>query len=322
MTEDTVTVLYVAGAGRSGTTLLDRMLGTLGAMSGAELNRVWLHGVLQDYGCTCGERFSRCEFWREVVDRAMGADPEQIARRAVSLQSSVARSRDFGRLYTSVASRSYRSRLAEYRALLRRLYVALADVSGNRVIVDSSKIPTEALVLGGVPGLDVRVVHLVRDPRACVYSWRRQRIDPGHGGTQGVQSTTRTVGFWNTRNLLSGRLSQRLPYVRLTYEGLTADPSSTLRGVCDAVGGVQADRLRIRGNHTIELPATHAVSGNPSRYRTGLVELHTDEEWRLNIKPGTARLTTMLTLPLLKRYGYALDWRQPANRRMADVTTA
>lgn len=314
-----ISVLYIAGAGRSGTTLLDRILGTLGAFSSAELNRVWEHGVVLDHGCGCGVPFSECSFWREVTSLSMGEDPRKTATRAVELQSSVARSRDFFRLYTGVASPAYRARVAEYRELLRRFYGAVAEASGERVIVDSSKIPTEALVLAGVPGLDVRVVHLVRDPRACVYSWRRHRIDPGHGGTQGKQSTLRTVRFWNTRNTLAGMLSHRLPYVRVTYEALTSDPDATLRAICSAVGGVDPDALRLHGDRAIELPTTHAVSGNPSRYRTGVVELRTDSEWQESMDPATARTVTLLTAPLLRRYGYPFDWRQPMVHRTADV---
>lgn len=319
MSTGPVTVVYVAGAGRSGSTLLDRMLGTLGAFSGAELNRVWLHGVLLDHGCGCGVPFGECPFWREVVGLAMGGDPPSTAQRAVALQGSVARSRDFPRLYTGVSSSSYRSRVAEYRELLRRLYVAMADVSGERVIIDSSKIPTEALTLGGVDGLDVRVVHLVRDPRACVHSWQRERIDPGHGGSQGKQSTARTVRFWNTRNVLAGRLARRLPYTRVTYEALTADPVETLRAACDSLGALSAGALRMSGSHAIELPSTHAVSGNPGRYRTGVVEIRADDEWRSAIPAATARTVTLLTAPLLLRYGYPFDWRQPTFRPIADV---
>ena len=314
-------VLYIAGAGRSGSTLLDRMLGTLGAFSGGELNRVWLHGVLLDHGCGCGVPFGECDFWRQVVRLALGDDPRPTASRAVELQNSVARSRDFLRLYTGIASRSFRSRVAEYRQLQGRLYSALAKVSGRDIVIDSSKVPTEALVLGG-DGLDVRVIHLVRDPRACAFSWRRHRVDPGHGGEQGKQSTLRTIGFWNARNTLAGKLSRRLPYVRVTYESLTADPNGTLRAVCETVGGLSPENLRLHGSHRIDLPATHAVSGNPSRYRTGVIELKTDEEWQSKIEPGTARAVTLLTAPLLVRYGYPLAWRRSTARLGTDVSAA
>ena len=57
----------------------------------------------------------------------------------------------------------------------RPLYRAIATVTGARVIVDSSKLPSYLAVLRGVDGLDVRTVHLVRDPRAAAFSWQRAK---------------------------------------------------------------------------------------------------------------------------------------------------
>src|SRR4051812_48764894 len=66
-------VLYVGGSGRSGTTLLDRMLGQVpGVWSTGELARVWDNGLRDNELCGCGEPFWECAFWREVGDAAFG----------------------------------------------------------------------------------------------------------------------------------------------------------------------------------------------------------------------------------------------------------
>src|SRR2546423_11254588 len=63
-------ILYIAGWGRSGTTLFDNILGQLdGFFSGGELRYVW-EGRL----CGCGVLVSECEIWSEVLDDAFGAD--------------------------------------------------------------------------------------------------------------------------------------------------------------------------------------------------------------------------------------------------------
>src|SRR5439155_14642762 len=68
---------------------------------------------------------------------------------------------------------SYQRRLTEHATALGNLNAAIADVSGCSVIVDSSKLPTYAFVLKKVPGLEVHIVHLVRDSRATAFSWQR-----------------------------------------------------------------------------------------------------------------------------------------------------
>ena len=62
-----VPVLFIAGFGRSGSTLLDRLLGsTPGVHSGGELAAIWTHGLVDDRLCSCGAPFSGCPFWRAV----------------------------------------------------------------------------------------------------------------------------------------------------------------------------------------------------------------------------------------------------------------
>ena len=63
-------------------------------------------------------------------------------------------------------------------AVLIPLYEAIAEVARARVVVDSSKLPTYAMLLDGIEGVDVRVAHLVRDPRAAAFSWQRKKEQP------------------------------------------------------------------------------------------------------------------------------------------------
>lgn len=59
-----------------------------------------------------------------------------------------------------------------------RLYDAICRVSGFSVLVDSSEWPLYAVFLNDL-GFDVRIIHVVRDSRAVVYSWKyRRKIDP------------------------------------------------------------------------------------------------------------------------------------------------
>jgi hypothetical protein len=68
---------------------------------------------------------------------------------------------------------------ASYVETLGKLYSAISRHSGARVIVDSSKGPVDAAVLGAVQGITPYYVHLVRDPRAVIHSWSRKKAaDP------------------------------------------------------------------------------------------------------------------------------------------------
>ena len=49
---------------------------------------------------------------------------------------------------------------------------------GADVVIDSSKHVSTALVLRHVPGIDLRIVHLVRDSRGVAYSWTKEVARP------------------------------------------------------------------------------------------------------------------------------------------------
>jgi hypothetical protein len=50
---------------------------------------------------------------------------------------------------------------------------------------------------------------------------------------------------------------------------------------------------------------SHSVFGNVVRFRSGDVELQSDELWRKDMRPAHKLALTALTLPWLRKYGYS-----------------
>src|SRR5450755_566845 len=66
-------VVYLGGLGRSGTTLLERLLGELpGVCSVGEVVHLWQRGIAEAERCGCGEPLPGCPFWRKVGEIAFG----------------------------------------------------------------------------------------------------------------------------------------------------------------------------------------------------------------------------------------------------------
>ena len=64
-----VKILYIGSAGRSGSTLLDLMLGQGdGMFSTGEVRYLWDRGYLANELCGCGDPFRRCLFSQRVTD--------------------------------------------------------------------------------------------------------------------------------------------------------------------------------------------------------------------------------------------------------------
>jgi hypothetical protein len=291
-------VLYIAGWGRSGSTILDNVVGQVdGFFSAGEMMFLWRRGLIEGRLCGCGEPVRECEVWSRVLERAFpnGIDPHRLVR----LAGGSARTRHLPLHLARVEPGSER-----YREDLGALYRALQAETGCRVIVDSSKSPAYGRVLAGIPGLDVRVVHLVRDPRAVAYSWVRkklQRDEPGRARSMRSHGPAASSLYWNLLNE-STRLLWR-DHLLVRYEDFVERPQGTVDEIM-AFAGEPAGELGWTGARELELEPTHTVSGNPSRFDHGTVALRADDEWRRALPQRDRRIVELITRPVRGRYGY------------------
>ncbi len=310
MSDGRIKVLYVAGFGRSGSTLLGNVLGQVdGFVSVGEIRNIWLHGLIQNKICGCGAPFNECEMWQPVLHEAFGGmggvDPEKM----IQLRERWSRTKHIPLMLAPPTRCLVRRRLAEYLDNLERLYRAVQTTTGSRVIVDTSKFPSYGFTVGMVSSIDLRVVHLVRDPRAVAYSWSRKRLQPDPENPEYMvrHSPVASSSRWMARNLATEALWRRSKerYSMLRYEDFVAEPQRTIRQVLELAGEERASLPHV-AEHEVKLGLNHNIWGNPSRFRTGTVKIRPDTEWTSRIKPGDSTLVSALTFPLLVRYGYPL----------------
>ena len=88
------TVVYLSGFGRSGSTLVERMLGAAPAwVNVGELVDLARSVARTDELCGCGEPFSRCPVWTRVGESAFGGWTADVLDRLARVQRSAARQR-------------------------------------------------------------------------------------------------------------------------------------------------------------------------------------------------------------------------------------
>lgn len=307
-----VKVVTIVGSGRSGSTILGNVLGEIdGYFHAGELRTLWGQALMRGRLCGCRERVSDCPFWTKVLEAAFGPtgnwpEPAAINR---SLRRLV-RLRDTRRLLHMVPGESPGSHeLNTCAQVLSRLFHGIAQVRGSRVIVDSSKRPAQGALVRLMPGIDPFFIHLVRDPRAQAYSWRRIKASPGHdGGEMQRYGPWTSTWDWITRNVAVegfrwSPVRDRL--LRLRYEDFILNPRSTIESVASLVGE-PVDLSPLLAGNRVRLSPNHNIGGNPVRFSTGSVELKLDQEWVKAQNPIDRLIATSLSLPLLPRYGYRL----------------
>lgn len=302
------TVLYVAGTGRSGSTVLAAILGEIkGFFFAGELRYLWQRGLVEGRLCGCGQPLTQCEFWRAVLERAYGTNDID----AVAIAAEQRRATRMRRLPAALAGRTPAGR--EHLERLSRLYTAIASETGASVIVDSSKLPTYGYLLRSVPGIDLRVAHLVRDPRAVAYSWQREKAQPDRNepGYMQQRSPLETAIMWTLVNGTARRVLGAGPerFVEVRYEDFAAAPRASVESIL-AIAGANGATAPFTGERSVTLSANHSVAGNPDRLDARTVEIRPDSEWTARISSVNAAVTTAGALPLLRRYRYPLRTRR------------
>ena len=296
-------VVYILAWGRSGSTILDNVLGEAeGFFSAGEIRFLWVRGVTKGWRCGCGKPVVECDVWSSVLEELSSTEDRSLQEDAATveaMQSELARVRHTWRLLKGGKGGEARAKIDRYAETLARLFRATSDKTGAHVIVDSSKRPSDAAMLTLVEGVDLYAVHLVRDPRAVAHSWSKRNSRVGRHGV--VKSTTNWV-LWNlaaasVRRKLGGRA------MLVRYEDFVAEPRRVIEDIVALVGEDASAVPALAGNR-LQLGTNHTVSGNPSRFRTGEIEVSPDHRWLRELSGWKWWVATVLALPLLGRYGY------------------
>jgi hypothetical protein len=311
-------VVSLVGAGRSGSTLLSGILGEVpGVVDAGELRWLWARDLPGQRICGCGAAPADCPVWSQVTQKTTGLAgrgqsgdvlASEVAE-VVAAQREVGRLRSRGWLLRGADPRpgtGADAALRELREATLATIEALFSTTGASVVVDASKRPQEAAVLAR-GGLDHYVVHMVRDPRAVVHSWRRSKPLPAAAGkaAMGTRSMRRTLWRWVENAAGAELLRRHVPEDRwffLRYEDLAERPYEVVGQILRFVG-MDADPP-LSGPSTVTMGVHHVLSGNPNRFSTGDVRIAVDQEWRTRMTSRDLALVEAATWPFLRRYGY------------------
>ncbi|MEM9202361.1 MAG: sulfotransferase [Actinomycetota bacterium] len=218
-------IIYVLGAGRSGSTVLGIVLGNLpNVFYGGELF-AWPHFR----GVPITENDEVAAFWADFA-ATMPDDPIHATDDyyyGLERWSAVFRPRFY-------VDRQLRR---DQRAHVTELFAQLKAHSGAATIVDSSHFP---LRLGALrrAGLSVAAVHLTRDSRDVIRALgRREQRRAPLGPLPAVVYcwVTELMSRWQMRRAGS------MPVLRVRYEDLVAEPERWVRTICDTLGVPAAD---------------------------------------------------------------------------------
>lgn len=318
-----ITVLCITGWCRNGSTIIGNILNEApGVFHVGELHFLWKNSAGRGVNslCGCGAVLTECPIWSQIlpVGRPAGMSPADYADIVIARQRGFARTRHTWRIMRrGVDSEGLR----QHAELMSQVYRAVAETTGARVIVDTTKIPGEAALLPRIEGIKPVFVHLVRDPVAVANSWRSPK-DYVY-----TMSASKSTAYWRGFNIASRAILRRYRQqsTLLRYEDFIADPAGTIADLLRRCDVDPADNP-VNGQ-TVELHTNHTVTGNPDRFRTGATVIRPKDDSWTRALPRPARLAAMLVAwPMSWRYGYrhrgGLRVRPPAEKTPAPAGSA
>lgn len=293
MTDD-IRYAYVASTSRSGSTLLSMLMnahpnvasiGELGPAYGQYAEIIRKEG----YPCSCGMEIKQCVFWKKIKDHCFKAGMDIDLHNFNILLGiglgGVVNKAIFGTPKRFPFIKSIRDsilwQIPVFRSFIKqRMYRILTitrsvlSVTGKEVFFDVSKDPVRAFYLAKIGDCDFKLIHLVRDVRGVVNSFRKNN-------SWGDNTLSIVANMWKITHQEILRLKSFLPdeaYLLVHYERLCNNPMEALSEICLFLG-IEPTNLEEAVNK-----APHHILGNIMRLRK-LNGIRIDDEWKKNLTP-------------------------------------
>ena len=303
---------YILSASHSGSTLLAMLLGahpeacTVGELRAPSM------GDTDTYQCSCGRRIKDCEFWIKVSQtmKRKGIADFDITHASTSifevnnpylhrLLAPLQRGPvlELARDLALACSGEWRRHLTNVQDRNAALVEVLQELTGAKIIIDSSKSVLHLKYLIRKPSLKIKVVRLIRDGRAVSLSL----IGHGLKGSTRQETIVAAAREWRRSNEAAELLLNRLPsseWLGIQYEDLCLQPEPTMRRICQFLG-LDSELInldfRSREQH---------VLGNEMRLRS-TSEIRLDERWRKQLSTEDLSAFDRVAADLNRKYGYS-----------------
>jgi Sulfotransferase family len=271
-------IIYIAGFERSGSTILDIMLGNMdNHFSVGELSFYPTNGIVDNEFCSCGSRVMDCSFWKGVTEQ-WNKERKLSIEKYNRIHWNNFRNK---RLFNLIKNLNFPDK--DFNLFIedtRSLYNIIWSENGGRTIIDSSKSPYRMLLLKKA-GFDPLVVHVVRQISGVLCSTQKLlKVDPTKGIEKelGNRKPLSVILTWLINNVLVKQFSSGLKRIMIPYENFIQSPESVLGRVAPLSG----DYLALLNNNG-PFDARHLVAGGRIRMEKEIFlqrEMVTREKWK------------------------------------------
>lgn len=297
--KEKIKLVLLIGSGRSGSTLIDLIVNMHPKVVGLGELSNWNTKVFEEY-CACGDIVKSCPFWSKVISKVGWSENDFKDFREYKYQFDTPKKGYVFKINEHTQSPNFDKFLSKSN----EIFSAISEVSDDSILFDSSKSPQRAFNLSKSDLLDVKIIHLMRDPRGVMWSFKKSfKKDLKAGLQRDMKGTSllKSLYSWIAINsrAFSTVKSANVPTLSVNYEAFCANPDHEINRILEFVLGEKPKT----GIDLSESMATesHVIAGNRLRMKKDIV-IKPDFDWKNNLNFFQKAFIYSLTFPLLKKF--------------------
>lgn len=278
-------ILYLLGAGRSGTTLLATILNsTSNITSYGELHQFYSYAK-ENKKCSCGYTIFDCPVWGKVINNLNLSNKEIAIFEAT--QNLEEKHKHIPLLLLG------KKGSLEYRKSQEMLFSSICLNDGNWIL-DSSKYVGRFLLLNQLKNEKLKGIYVIRDIRGVIYSFSKK--------VQTTKKPLSTILYYlliNTFAQIVCWLNKDI--IKLRYEDLVENPTQVVNHIYSYLLENSENNLVL--NKSFEMP--HIIGGNRLKINRS-IKINKDEEWKHKLSRRKQIIYYILGFPFMLINNYKI----------------
>ncbi|MCP5382486.1 MAG: sulfotransferase [Kordiimonadaceae bacterium] len=288
-----IKLIYLMGAGRSGTTALATFLGASSEIQVlGEMHQFFEH-IYKSKTCSCNCKLINCEYWGKVLELL----PQELIQKAESLnQMECSVEAHSTVLHHLIHSNNFKNSDL-YLSSMAQILQTCQQVNDKEVLLDSAKFISRALALRNIEKIDLKVIYMVRDVRGVVHSFAKK--------VQTSRGTLSSIVYYLIVNIvaeISCRLGFKGKYIKVRYEDMMSSPVDFFNELEDFLG-IDLENTKHSILNDKEFEIGHIIGGNRLKNNSA-IKFNADNDWKKSRSKFGQVLTYLCALPImiLNRY--------------------
>ncbi|MDC9724101.1 MAG: sulfotransferase [Urechidicola sp.] len=271
-------IIYLLGAGRSGTTLLATVLNShTDIMTIGEMHQFFEHLEMHKM-CSCGDDLKKCIFWETILSE-LELNEIQTRNNARLVELKEKHSNILKYLLNPPQEK-------EYSKIQEEVFRLVQKQNTSKWLLDSSKYIARFLLLKQNKKNKVKGIYIIRDIRGVINSFSKQVQTP--------KSPISTILYYSVINFFA-QLTYWLnnDIIKIKYEDFVTNPEQVTNIIYHHIF---ENNKRVSLPNSFEMP--HIIGGNRMKANTNIT-IKKDDNWKQNISRVKQISYYILTFPFM-----------------------